>query len=163
MYCVIIQNEHYMSRLWVWKLWFCDLDMVKCYNGAYASSFHGIITMHFLSQHILQYAKLWDEGVNFDKNLWSKPGANHFFVNFIISRPFTTVVNIIFNAFSTCIIIYVCKFSCILNDTHLVRNVEKSTIVLIIIKQQYKNPVCQIFKISIKNWKNSKIDEGISE
>lgn len=56
----------------------CDLDLVKCYNGAYASSFHGIITMHFLSQHILQYAKLWDEGVNFDKNLWSKPGANHF-------------------------------------------------------------------------------------
>lgn len=40
---------------------------------------------------------------------------------------------------------------------------EKSTIVLIIINQQYKNPVCQIFKISIKNWKNSKIDKGISE
>lgn len=40
---------------------------------------------------------------------------------------------------------------------------EKSTIVLIIINQQYKNPVCQIFKISIKNWKNSKIDKGILE
>lgn len=124
--------------------------MVKCYNGAYASSFHGIITMHFLSQHILQYAKLWDEGVNFDKILWSKPGANHFFVNFIISRPFTIVVNIIFNAFSTCIIIYVCKFSCILNDTHLVRNVEKSTIVLIIINNSIKILFVRFFKYPLK-------------
>lgn len=135
--------------------------MLKCYNGAYASSFHGIITMHFLSQHILQYAKLWDEST-----LIKTSGPNQeltIFVNFIISRPFTIVVNIIFNAFSTCIIIYVCKFSCIFNDTHLVRNMEKSTIVLIIINQQYKNPVCQIFKISIKNWKNSKIDKGILE
>lgn len=39
----------------------CDFVILICYNGAYASSFHGIITMHFLSQHILQYAKLWDE------------------------------------------------------------------------------------------------------